>query len=82
MTDTKSGMALDPPTASPVLKTKVNITLDPTFPYTLDRADFSVNATNITNPEYFRQMNVIAVYDSEKIITVMFGGAYTGDYSV
>jgi hypothetical protein len=82
MSDTKSGMALIPSTASPVLKSKVNITLDPTFPYVLEKSDFSVNATNISNPEYFRQMNVIAVDDANKVISVMFGGAYSGDYRI
>jgi len=27
---------------------------------------FTVNATNITNPSYFRQMNVVAVDDTAK----------------
>lgn len=27
---------------------------------------FSVNATNITNPSYYRQMNVVAVDDATK----------------
>jgi hypothetical protein len=54
MADKKSGVVLNPPTASPVLKTKINITLESTFPYALAREDFTVNATNITNPTYFR----------------------------
>ena len=82
MTDTVSANVLTPSTASPVLKTKVNITLDATFPYTLSRSDFSVNATNISNPSYYRLMNVIAVDDANKILTVMFGGAWTGDYHI
>jgi hypothetical protein len=82
MTETKAGVSLTPTTASPVLKTQVNITLDATFPYTLSRNDFSVNATNISNPTYFRQMNVIAVDDTNKMLTVMFGGAWSGDYQI
>jgi hypothetical protein len=27
-------------------------------------------------------MNVIAVDDANKVLTVMFGGAYTGDYRI
>jgi hypothetical protein len=82
MTETRSGVLFEPDTASPVLKTAINITLESDFPYTLAKEDFSVNATNITNPEYYRQMNVIAVYDELKTLTVMFGGAWTGDYTI
>lgn len=83
MTNTKSGMYLSPSSANPTLKTKINITLEADFPYTLNnRSHLSVNATNITNPDYFRQMNVIGVDDSTKTMTVMFGGAYSGDYQI
>jgi len=82
MTETRSGVALDPYTASPVLKTQINITLEDDFPYEMFKEDFSVNATNISNPEYFRPMNVIAVYDELRILTAMFGGAWTGDYTI
>ena len=82
MTEAETMVTLSPTSASPVLKTKVNITLEATFPYTLEKAHFSVNATNISNTEYFRQMNVIAVYDTEKIVEVMFGGAWSGEYRV
>ena len=82
MSDTKSGIQFNPPTASPVLKTKINITLESSFPYTLARDEFTVNATNISNPTYFRQMNVIGVDDANKVLTVMFGGAWSGDYFI
>jgi hypothetical protein len=82
MSDMKSGVILVPDSASPVLKTKINITLESTFPYTLAKEDFSVNATNITNPTYFRQMNVIAVDDSTKTLTCLFGGAWSGQYLI
>lgn len=82
MNDTKSLVTLDPPSASPVLKTKINITLEDAFPYTLEKEHFSVNATNISNPEYYRQMNVINVYNDEKKLEVMFGGAWSGEYQI
>jgi len=82
MSDTKSGVQLNPTSASPVLKTKINITLEQTFPYTLSREDFTVNATNISNPTYFRQMNVIGVDEANKVLTVMFGGAWSGLYQM
>jgi len=55
MANTKAGILLTPPSANPTLKTKVNITLESDFPYTLTRDHFTVNATNISNPSYFRQ---------------------------
>ena len=82
MSNTKAGILLTPPSANPTLKTKVNITLESDFPYTLDRSDFSINATNISNPSYFRQMNVIGADDSTKTLTVMFGGAWSGMYQI
>jgi hypothetical protein len=78
-------VALDPSSASPVLKTRLDITLDGSFPYEVSddtKAHFSVNATNITNPDYFRPMNVIAADDSTKTLSVMFGGAWGGDYRI
>ena len=60
---------------NPVLKTKVEIQIDTNFPYTLAKEDFSVNATSISNSTYIRYMNVIAVNDTAKTITCMFGGA-------
>jgi hypothetical protein len=82
MTTTKAGIVLTPDSANPTLKTKINITLEADFPYTLDKAHFSVNATNISNPTYFRQMNVIAVDEDTKTITCMFGGAWSGLYQI
>lgn len=82
MSTTKAGILVAPPSANPTLKTKINITLEADFPYTLDRNDFSVNATNVSNPAYFRQMNVIGADDSTKTITCMFGGAWSGLYQL
>lgn len=82
MSTTKAGILVNPPSANPTLKTKINITLEADFPYTLDKAHFSVNATNVSNPSYFRQMNVIAVDDSTKTLTCMFGGAWSGFYQL
>jgi len=82
MSAVKAGLILTPPSANPTLKTKINITLEADFPYTLDKSHFTVNATNISNPTYMRQMNVIAVDDSTKTITTMFGGAWSGLYQI
>jgi hypothetical protein len=56
--------------------------IDTNFPYTLNKEDFSVNATSISNSSYIRYMNVIGVDDEAKTITVKFGGAYSGAYKI
>ena len=75
-------MSLNPNSASPVLKTQIEIALDAHFPYTMDRADFTVRAVSKDDSSYFKPMNVISVDDSAKTMTVMFGGAYSGDYLI
>jgi len=82
MDSTKSAVTLSRPSASPVLKTKFNITIETSFPYTMRKEDFSVNATNRTNPSYKRYLNVIGVDDATKTMTVMFGGAWSGVYDL
>jgi len=78
----QSGENLTPASVSPVLKTNVTIQLPSDFPYTLDKADFSVNATDITNSSYIRYMNVIDVDDDAKTITTKFGGAESGTFRI
>jgi len=73
---------LNPPSASPVLKTEIVISLESTFAPTLAVEDFTVNGTMITNSTIVKRMNVIAVDDAAKTLTVMFGGAYSGDYAI
>lgn len=41
-----------------------------------------MNVTSQTNSSYFRQLNVIGADDSTKTLTVMFGGAYSGNYDM
>ena len=79
-----SSYTMSPTSASPVLKTKITFTLDLDFTYTLDKADLSCNATNITNPSYVRHLNIIEVDNtaSPKTFVAMFGGAWTGDYQI
>jgi len=82
MDATKAATTMTPSSVSPVLKTMVNITLSSAFPYTLNKDDFTVNATNKTNTDYVRYLNVIAVDDATKTLSCMFGGAWTGQYSM
>jgi hypothetical protein len=75
---------------STVLKTPIEITLDPLFPYDLVATDFSVNATDVSNDLYIRYLNVLSVRtegsvedgNEKKIIRCMFGGAYTGMFQM
>lgn len=65
MRDTiRESKVLNPNSASPVLKTPLVITLDPDFPYALDREEFSVNATSVTDSSYIRYLNVMSVLDT------------------
>ena len=72
--------SLTPSSASPVLKTDIVFQLDAAFPYTLDRDDFTVNATDVNNSEYVRYLKVNSVDDSAKTFTAKFGGAESGDF--
>ena len=76
--------SMTPSSVSPVLKTKIDIVLDSGFPYALNKGDITVNATstNAETPDYVRYLNVIAVDDSSKKLTVMFGGALSGDFQM
>jgi hypothetical protein len=72
---------LIPNTASPVLKTPIDIQLDEFFPYELtDATHFSVNATSVDNAEYIRYLNVLSVDNAAKKIRCLFGGARSGNF--
>lgn len=74
--------AMSPTSASPVLKTDVTFTLDASFPFTLNRDDFTVNATSTTDSSYVRYLKVNAVDDSAKTLTTKFGGAESGSFQI
>lgn len=90
----KKGTTLNPSSVSPVLKQKIVFTIEQDFPFVLKKEDFTVNATLVkispqVSPSYelndntrVRRMNVIEADDATKTITVMYGGAYSGTYSV
>jgi len=80
--DVRKSTSIAPTSVSPVLKTKITIKLESEFPHTLKREDFTVNATSTTKEGYVRYMNVIAVDDEKKELTVMFGGAWSGEFKV
>lgn len=78
----RKGMSMTPMSVSPVLKTNITIQLESTFPYTLNRDDFTVNATNMTNKGYKRYLRVIDVDDATKTLICKFGGAWSGKYKI
>jgi hypothetical protein len=80
--DVKSSLSLNPPSVSPVLKTKVTVQLEQDFPYTLAKEDLSMNATSVDDSTYIRYLNVIQVNDTAKTFTAMFGGAYSGKFQI
>jgi len=81
--DVQASTNLNPNSASPVLKTVIEISLSPDFPYEmLDPKDFSVNATSVNDANYIRYLNVLTVDDSTKTMRAMFGGAYTGIFQM
>lgn len=82
MSNVKSSTTISPSSASPVLKTRITVSLESDFPHTLDRADFSINATSTTNSSYVRYLNVIEVDDAEKTLVALFGGAESGQFQV
>jgi hypothetical protein len=81
---------MEPMTASPVLKRQIVITIESDFPEVLAKEDFAVSATLKTLSDSVKPklpmpynmrvkgMNVVHVNQTEKTITVMFGGAYSG----
>ena len=90
----KDALQILPPTASPVLKSKVQFKLQQNFPFNLTKEDFTVNITLLDLGEgvspYFkhsqntnvRRLNVIKVFNDNLTLETMFGGAYSGTYSV
>jgi hypothetical protein len=60
--DVQASEDLIPNTASPVLKTPIDITLNSEFPYELtDAKHFTVNATSVNDETYIRYLNVLSV---------------------
>ena len=80
--DVKTSTTIAPSSASPVLKTRITVQLQSDFPFTLERGDFSINATSTTNSSYVRYLNVVEVDDSTKSMVALFGGAESGTFQI
>lgn len=64
--------SMSPTVANPVLNTDVTLTITSTFPYTLNRDDFTFEAEDTNNTNYRRQLKVNTVDDSAKTLTGKF----------
>lgn len=76
---------IDPSSASPVLKTRLTITIDDDFPFPdAEASQFTVNATSVDDSTYIRYLSVLSLdfTDDAKTMEVMFGGAYTGVFDI
>lgn len=77
-----------------MLKSKIQFKLQENFPFNLTKEDFTVNITLLELGDdvspYFkhsqntnvRRLNVIKVFNDNLTLETMFGGAYSGTYSV
>jgi hypothetical protein len=74
--------SISPTSASPVLKTTLVITLDSSFSETVNTDDFSVFITDQDDSTNVKYINVVEADDTDKTLTLMFGGAYSGTYDV
>jgi hypothetical protein len=75
-------LSLTPSSVSPVLKTKIVVQIDSSFPYTLAREDITMNAISTNDSSYIRYLRVIEVDDAAKTFTALFGGAYSGEFEI
>lgn len=71
---------MNPSSASPVLKTEIDISLDPSYPETLNASDFTAVLYSLNDTEYRRELYVMSVDDSAKTIKIKFPGAVSGTY--
>jgi hypothetical protein len=74
--------SISPTSASPVLKTELVITLDSAFPETVNTEDYSVWITDQDDSSNIKYINVVDADDSDKTLTLMFGGAWSGTYDL
>lgn len=71
-----------PSIVSPVLKANITIYLNTSFAGTLDPDDLEVKFVKIGNSSIVKYFNVFAVNNTAKSITIKYGGAYSGNYSL
>jgi len=69
-----------PESVSPVLKSEIIVYIDPNYPETLVREDFTVILFSNDDEEYKRELYVMEVNDADKSVKIKFPGAVSGSY--
>lgn len=82
LTTKQSGVTVSPSSVSPVIASNLTVTLEPTYPETLNKADFSAKLVNVTDASDTRPLYIMSVNDTEKTIKIKFPGADSGSYLV
>jgi len=78
----ESADSISPTSASPVLVTELVITLDSAFPETVNTDDYSVYITDQDDSTNVKYIKVVDADDTDKTLTLKFGGAWSGLYDV
>lgn len=71
---------MTPNSVSPVLKQTLTFVIEDIFSYPMNKEDFEVTVYSATNGAYRKPLRPVSASESPKNLTVMFGGAYSGDY--
>ena len=64
------------------MKTIINLTISDDYSLPLQREDLEVTLISQSDPAKTKRINVIKVDPDNKIITLKYGGAYSGIYKV
>jgi len=81
--DLNAATAIVPPTASPVLKTELELTLHSSFdPTKIVASKFTVQFIDSKDAKNVKYLKVNTVDTTTKKMKVMFGGAKSGDYII
>lgn len=82
--DTKqSGQTVSPNSVNPVISSVLTVTLESTYPETLNsRDDFTATLISRDDPEFTRPLYVMSVDDSTKSLQIKFPGADSGNYNI
>lgn len=83
LTNKQSGQTVTPNSVSPVLATILTVTLEPTYPVTLESpSDFQAYLVSRDDPKFTRPLYVMKVDDATKTLKIKFPGADSGNYNI
>jgi len=78
----KQTLSLSPNSVSPVLKSTLIITLGSDYTIPLLKEDFTATLLSNTNETFAKDLYIMSVDDTAKTLTIKFGGAVSGLYTV